>query len=134
MKNHLIFAALVIIGLVLISLISSALMKKMFGGGLLQSVEEEPLMIKILIEDRESVQKMIEDGDHKEITMQIQHLNLQCWERRRYNVILVNALKDIEGGAANAYIWMKQNLDQEVNEQILKDIDYASSCKDRFIK
>ena len=134
MRDHLIFAALVIIGLVLISLTSSALMKRMFGGGLPQSVEEEPLMIKILIEDRESVQKMIEDGNHKEITMQIQHLNLQCWERRRYNVILVNALKDIEGGAANAYIWMKQNLDQEVNEQILKDIDYASSCKDRFIE
>ena len=124
--------------LVIIALTSTAWTKKLFGRG-----EEKPIPLSIpsldqlnsLVGGQEDQIKAMIDGENiSEVVMMVQHLELPIDVRRECNKTFVKCAADVKGGQGEAFIWMRQNVEQETCKQVLDDVDSSSTYKEELVR
>ena len=124
--------------LVIIALTSTAWTKKLFGRG-----EEKPIPLSIpslnqlnsLVGGQEDQIKVMIDGENiSEVVTMVQHLELPIDVRRECNKTFVKCAADVKGGQSEAFIWIRQNVEQETCKQVLDDVDSSSTCKEELVK
>ena len=136
MRN--LFSAIITSVLVILALTSRAWTKKLFGRG-----EEKPTQLSqpfldhlnSLVGGQEDQIMAIIDGENiSEVLTMVQHLELPIDVRRECNKIFLKCMVDLNGGRIKAFIWMRQNVEQETVKQVLDDVDSSSTCKEELVK
>ena len=124
--------------LVIIALTSTAWTKKLFGRG-----EEKPIplsqpfldQLNSLVGGQEvEIKAMINGENISEVLTMVQHLELPTDVRRECNKTFAKYTADEKGGQSEAFIWMRQNVEQETCRQILDDVDSSSTCKEKLVR
>merc|ERR1719458_2452027 len=64
----------------------------------------------------------------------VQHLELPIDVRRECNKTFVKCAAAVKGGQSEAFIWIRQNVEQETCKQVLDDMDSSSTCKEELVK
>ena len=77
---------------------------------------------------------MINGENISEVLTMAQHLQLPIDVRREYNQTFVKCTVDVKGSQSEAFIWMRQNVEQETCKQVLDDVDSSSTCKEELVK
>ena len=86
------------------------------------------------VEGREDqVKAMISSENIPEVLTMAQHLAMPIDVRRACNQRFVKCTADVKGGQSEAFIWMRQNVEQETCKQILDDVDSSSTCKEELV-
>ena len=124
--------------LVIIALTSTAWTKKLFGRGTekeislsLPSIDQ----LNILLGGQEDqIKAMINNENISEVLTMVQHLDLSIDVRRGCNQTFVKCAADVKGGQREAFIWMRQNVEQETCRQVLYDVDSSSTCIEQLVK
>ena len=123
--------------LVVIALTSTTWTKKLFGRG-----DEKPILpsepfhdhLNSLVAGQEDQIKTMINGENiSEVLTMVQHLDLPIEDRKECNQTFVKSTADVKGGRSEAFIWMRQNVEQETCRQILDDVDSSSTCKEQLV-
>ena len=124
--------------LVVIALTSTAWTKKLFGRGDEKSILlSQPLhdQLNSLVEGQEDqIKAMITGENISEVLTMVQHVDLPINVRRECTQIFVKIATDVKRGRREAFIWMRQNVEQETCKQVLDDVDSSSTCKEELVK
>ena len=124
--------------LVIIALTSTAWTKKLFGRG-----KEKPVSLYVpcldqlnsLVAGQEvQIKTMIDSENISEVLTMSQYLELPTDVRRECNKTFVKRAVDVKGGQSEAFIWMRQNVEQETCKQVLDDVDSSSTCKEELVR
>ena len=133
------FPALILLLLVILTLSSSGILKKVFGRGedvtgLSSEVLQTNLRLKILTSnDKLKIKSIIDEENLPESVLMMQHLDLQRDLRRKNNKIFFECLFEAKGGRSLAKIWLKQNIKHSVCMQILADYDFSGTRMENFL-
>ena len=124
--------------LVFIALTATAWTKKLFGRGDEKSISlSQPSLDQLnnLVSGQEDeIKAMINDENISEVLTMAQHLDLPIRVRRGCNQTLARYAADVKGGQREAFIWMRQNVEQETCKQVLDDVDSSSTCKEELVR
>ena len=77
---------------------------------------------------------MVNGENISEVLTMVQHLDLPIEDRKECNQTFVKSTADVKGGRSKAFIWMKENIEQETCKQILDDVDSSSTFKEELVK
>ena len=124
--------------MIIIALTSTAWTKKLLGRGTEKEISfSEPYLdqLNILVGRQEDqIKVMINNENISEVLTMVQHLDLSINVRRGCNQTFVKCAADVKGGQSEAFIWMRQNIEQETCRQVLFDVDSSSTCKEKLVK
>ena len=63
-----------------------------------------------------------------------QNLDLPIDVRIECNRTFVKCTADVQGSRIEAFIWIRQNVQQETCRQILNDVDSSSTCREKMVR
>ena len=124
--------------LVIIALASTDWTKKLFGRGDEKSISLSQSVVaqvnNLVGGQEDQIKAMINDDNISEVLTMVQHLDLPIDVRRGCNQTFTKCAADVKGGRSGAFIWMRQNVEQETCKQVLDDVDSSSTCKEELVK
>ena len=127
--------------LVLVALTSTAWTKKLFGRGgrgteeeISFSVPSLDQLVSLVGGQEHQVRAMIRGENISEFLTMAQNLDLPIDVRIECNRTFVKCTADVQGSRIEAFIWIRQNVQQETCRQILNDVDSSSTCKEELVQ
>ena len=125
-----IVSALTLLVLLIISLGSSPVLKRIFRGDVMDTDDNKysNKNLEILTgSNREMISTIINDEHLKESLLLLQNLNIPKEQRRNHNKMFIETLTFVKGSKTEAFLWMKENLYQETCGRMLDDFDFTGS-------
>ena len=80
------------------------------------------------------VRAMIRGENISEFLTMAQNLDLPIDVRIECNRTFVKCTADVQGSRIEAFIWIRQNVQQETCRQILNDVDSTSTCREKMVR
>ena len=123
-------SALTLLVLLIISLGSSPVLKRIFHGKTLETDDDEysSKNLEILTgSNRELISTIINDEHIRESLLLLQSLDITKDQRRKHNKMFIDSLAFIKGSKTEAFLWMKENLYQETCGLMLDDFDFSGT-------
>ena len=123
-------SALTLLVLLIISLGSSPVLKRIFRGEILETDDDKysSKNLEILTgSNRELISTIINDEHIKESLLLLQALDIPKDQRRMHNKMFIESLALFKGSKTEAFLWMKENLYQETCGLMLDDFDFSGA-------
>ena len=134
-------SAILVVVLVLVALTSTAWTKKLFGRGgrgteeeISFSVPSLDQLVSLVGGQEHQVRAMIRGENISEFLTMAQNLDLPIDVRIECNRTFVKCTADVQGSRIEAFIWIRQNVQQETCRQILNDVDSSSTCREKMVR